>query len=598
MTVTAQIQGSDNLYVKRCGTMQYPLSESIGNPELLVGRKKEFALFNKWIDLIPNRMAKSRAILARRKSGKTAIVQRIFNRLWSENGSVIPFYINIPERNAWFPNFAINYYRTFASQFISFLERDPTPVSFKLTIDQIREYGVSKAMNHFVVDVDAMMNYRKNGDFDLLWDTASSAPNRYAQLFDQRVLVIIDEFQNTGEYIYRDEVCRTAQDRTIPGTWHDLSESKLAPMLVTGSYVGWLINIIDTYLEAGRLKRITINPYLLPEDGLEAVYRYAEYFREPITNKSALEINRLCMSDPFFIYCVLDSAREGKDLTTEQGVIDTVHYEITDRESEMSLTWGEYIELSLKRINTINSRHIMLHLSKHADREWTPRQLKDTLKLDIDEKDIKVLLENMVKADLIRKGTSDIDYHGLTDGTLNLILRSRFEKEIESYQPDLKKHFHEDLEKLRKDKKSLQGLVRNLTGKMAEYQLMAEFRSRKRFAPSTYFKNVADDTILNIIDVRLRVIFQRKDGKTMEIDLVAESDCGRVLAVEVKKTQTPVGITPVQDFLEKLDVFAALNPEKQLIPAFFSSGGFTEDALKLCRENRIGSAREIMSVFT
>ncbi|MCP4110912.1 MAG: hypothetical protein GY749_36225 [Desulfobacteraceae bacterium] len=233
--------------------------------------------------------------------------------------------------------------------------------------------------------------------------------------------------------IYRDQECLTAQDKSIPGTWHDLSESKLAPILVTGSYVGWLINIIDTYLETGRLKRSFLNPYLLPEDGLQAVYKYSEYYGEPITNESAVQINRLCMSDPFFISCVIQSEFEDKYLTTEEGVVDTVHYEITDRLSEMSMTWGEYIELSLKLINMVNSKNILLHLIKHSDREWTPRELKHELDLNIDEQEIHYLLKNMVKADLIREGNSDICYHGLTDGTLNLILRNRFEKEIQSY---------------------------------------------------------------------------------------------------------------------------------------------------------------------
>ena len=205
----------------------------------------------------------------------------------------------------------------------------------------------------------------------------------------------------------------------------------------------------------------------------------------------------------------------------------------------MSLTWAEYIELSLKRINTRNSKHIMLHLSKHSDREWTPKELKGKLGLDIDEDRIKELLENMVKADLIARGGSDIDFRGLKDGTLNLILRHRFEKEIESYQPDLKSDFRQELEKLEKDKKSLQGLVNHLTGKMAEYQLMTEFRSKKRFAASRYFANVADDATLNVVDVRLRTTFQRPDGKAMEIDVLAESDCGMVLAVEVKKDPGP-----------------------------------------------------------
>ena len=575
--------------------MQYPLPEIIGDPDLLVGRKKEFALLDKWIGRIPKRAAKSRALLARRKSGKTAIVQRIFNRLWSENGRIVPFYISIREKRIWLPELAANFYRTFASQFISFLERDPAPVRNPSTLNQIKEYGLSCNLRQMAEDADFIMGEQeRNLGFDVMWETAASAPDRYAQLYDRSFLVIIDEFQNTAAYVYRDRKCETALDDSIPGTWHDLSESKLAPMLVTGSYVGWLVNICGKYLQAGRLKRTLIDPYLTPEDGLEAVYRYADYFGEPITNESAVQINRLCMSDPFFIYCVFQNDTEGKDLTTEQGVIDAVHFEITDENSEMSLTWAEYIELSLKRINTRNSKHIMLHLSKHSDREWTPKELKGKLGLDIDEDRIKELLENMVQADLIARGGSDIRFQGLTDGTLNLILRHRFEEEIESCQPDLKSDFREELEKLEKDKKSLQGLVNHLTGKMVEYQLMTEFRSKKRFAPSRYFSNVADDATLNVVDVRLRTTFQRPDGKAMEIDVLAESDCGRVLAVEVKKTQAPVGPAAVGDFLEKIEAFAALHPEKRLVPAFFSTGGFTDEALKLCAENGIATASQFV----
>ncbi len=578
--------------------MEYPLPESIGEPDLLVGREKEFASFNKWISRIPKRLSKSRAILARRKSGKTAFLQRLFNQLWGENGKVIPFYINISEKKMWLPDFALLYYRTFATHYISFLERDEKMVSFPLTMAQIREYGEAKSVAPFVIDVDAMNAQKADGGYDSLWHTASTAPHRYAAAFDHRFLVMIDEFQNTGEYIYRDPACETARDETIPGTWHDLSESKLAPMLVTGSYVGWLINIIDTYLEAGRLKRFSLNPYLEPEAGLEAVYRYAAYYDEPITNETALQINRLCMSDPFFISCVIESDFEGKDLTTEEGVVDAVHREIADRGSEMSMTWGEYIELSLKRINTINSKHILLHLSKHSDREWTPRELKEALGLEIDENEIKTLLQNMVKADLIQWGSSDIDYRGLTDGTLALILRHRFEKEIATYQPDvqqtdLKQEFRQEIRRLKKEKQSLQGMVNHLSGMMAEYLLFNEFRSKKRFRLSRYFENVGDDAELNILDAAMRVKFQRPDGKAMEIDVLATSACGRMLVVEVKKTKEPAGLPMVEDFLEKIQIFAGLSPNNIVLPAFFSVGGFTEEALGFCRDHGVAVATGI-----
>ncbi|MCP4350671.1 MAG: hypothetical protein GY795_34820 [Desulfobacterales bacterium] len=122
---------------------------------------------------------------------------------------------------------------------------------------------------------------------------------------------------------------------------------------------------------------------------------------------------------------------------------------------------------------------------------------------------------------------------------------------------------------------------------------MTEFRSRKRFSPSRYFENVADDTKLNITDTKLRTVFQRPDGKNMELDILAKSDCGRILAVEVKKTADPVGMTLVRDFKEKVDAFAKLNPDSQIIPAYFSTGGFSKDAHKFCKKNGIATARKI-----
>jgi len=128
--------------------VQYPLPERIGAPELLTGREKEFHLLDKWISGVHRRVSKSRAILGRRKIGKTAIVQRIFNRLWSENGQVVPFYYNVQERKMWFPDAAIDYYQTFASQYISFLERDETLTSSPLNLEEILDYGRKKSVDN------------------------------------------------------------------------------------------------------------------------------------------------------------------------------------------------------------------------------------------------------------------------------------------------------------------------------------------------------------------------------------------------------------------------------------------------------------------
>ncbi|MCP4757435.1 MAG: hypothetical protein GY866_41775 [Proteobacteria bacterium] len=333
-----------------------------------------------------------------------------------------------------------------------------------------------------------------------------------------------------------------------------------------------------------------MNPYLVPEEGLQAVYRYTQFYDVPVTNQTAAQINRLCLSDPFFISSVVLSRYENKDLTTQAGVIDTVNFEVSDPESEMSMTWGEYIEATLKRVNDRNAKSLLLHLNKNTDREWTPRQLKETLQLDIDTAEIRKKLEILVKADVMAKGFSDIRYRGLQDGTLSLVLRSRFEEEINDFVPDLKKEFHEEVEKLKADKKSLQGRLNNLTGKFAEFQLFTEFRAKKRFSLTRYFDGVLDGTRLDIVNVVLRDKFQRDDGKEMEIDVRADSSCGRVVLVEVKKTERKTGVGLVRDFLEKLETATVVFSSKRILPAFLSTGGFTPKAFELCRENKIDTA--------
>ena len=581
--------------------MQYPLAEKIGNPDLLVGRETEFKLINKWLSLIPDRMSKSRVILARRKSGKTVFIQRIFNQLWSDPKlGVIPFFFDIAESKIWYPDFAIKYYRSFASQYISFIERNEKLVTQPLSLEKIREYGLAKSNQQLVDDVDSLLKNKERGFHDSMWDIATTAHHRFAALFDIRFLVILDEFQNITQYIYPDQQYETSPIETLAGSFHSLSESKLAPMLVTGSYVGWLIQIIGKYLEAGRLKRMYMSPYLTEDDGLEAVYKYAEYCQEPITNETALMINKLCMSDPFFISCVIQNDSPNKDLTTGDGVVEAVNYEISDRHSEMSETWNEYLQLTLPRINDKYAKTLLLHLSKHADSYWTPKSLKQELSIDLDFYQIQDKLVKMSEADVIERGVSDIQFRGLQDGTLNLILRNRFEEEIKLFNPsdlnsqepplDLISEFKAQIESLKTENRKLRGLLNNVSGKFAEHQLATTFRSKKHFALSVFFDNVKDTVPLNIINVKERVIFQRDDGKAMEIDVVAESKCGRIVLVEVKKTQKKMSLKAITDFQEKVEIYG-----KQLatLPAFLSLGGFTGEALEFCQKHGIGTANQI-----
>jgi len=550
--------------------------------------------FHKWLANIPKRLSKSRVILARRKSGKTAIVQRLFNQVWSENGAVIPFYFSFEESKIWYPDLAIDYYRAFASQYIAFLQRDEKGVAKRLTLEQIRQYGVNHSNELFVEDIDSLREDKEEGFHDSMWKTACSAPHRFADFFEKRFLVILDEFQYITKFVYPDKEFKAPAIDTMAGSYHSLSESKVAPMLVTGSYAGWLLSIMHEYLEAGRLKPIHFSPYLTTTEGLQAVYQYAHFYEEEITNETAIQINELCMADPFFIYCVIQSEYDEKELTTPEGVVGTVNYEISDNKAEMFLTWGEYLDKILEQVNNRNAKNMLLYLNKHADRYWTPQELKEKLHLDLEVNEIQKELVILSKIDVIERGSAYIDFKGLQDGTLNLVLRRCFEKEIKGFVPDFPKEFSQALDKLQTENRSLRGKLSYYTGIVGEHLLATAFRSRKRFALSEFFENVADTTELNLTKVRERFPLQRDDGKGMEIDIVAESDCGRVVLVEVRKKQVKTSLKDMEDFLSKVEAYKLLFPDKNVLPAFLSLGGFTGTAKPFCEAHGIGMAIEIL----
>jgi DNA-binding HxlR family transcriptional regulator len=69
-------------------------------------------------------------------------------------------------------------------------------------------------------------------------------------------------------------------------------------------------------------------------------------------------------------------------------------------------SWIEYIAKAFPRINDQNAKNIVLHLSKHQDRDWTRDELREALNLEMSDQDLEKKLNALVKADIIKKGRS------------------------------------------------------------------------------------------------------------------------------------------------------------------------------------------------
>ena len=68
--------------------MKIYLKEKIGNPDLFTGRKKELAFLLNWVEGIKEELSQSRSLLSRRKTGKTDILQRLFNMVFRSRNPV------------------------------------------------------------------------------------------------------------------------------------------------------------------------------------------------------------------------------------------------------------------------------------------------------------------------------------------------------------------------------------------------------------------------------------------------------------------------------------------------------------------------------
>jgi len=103
--------------------MQIYLKEKIGNPALFTGRKIEIHSLLNWVEKIKIEISKSKAIISRRKTGKSALMQRLFNIVFEQNDQVVPFYFEIRETDQWIGEFAKEFFFTFVRQYLAFKSR-------------------------------------------------------------------------------------------------------------------------------------------------------------------------------------------------------------------------------------------------------------------------------------------------------------------------------------------------------------------------------------------------------------------------------------------------------------------------------------------
>jgi hypothetical protein len=580
--------------------MDYALEERIGNPALFTGRKEELSYFLKWIGDIKERKSHSTAIMARRKMGKTALLERLFNITFFKNDGVIPFYYEIKEIEMWTVDFCRDFFLTFIYQYIAFKTRKTeylTPEE-KNNFTRVKTAVVNEGLDYLTGVIEGVEYAVEHEQIDSLWETVRTAPHTMAARQKEFIVQMIDEFQFMNAFIYRDKNLSKLQ-HTLAGGYLSTAESKIAPLLVSGSWVGWLMDELSSMLPSRFRYKFLEN---MPEnEASEVLFKYSRFFDVPITEETAFSLLRITEGNPFYISSVICSDYPGKDLTSTDGLTGTLEFETLDDRGLIKTTWMEYMAKAFPKINDRNAKNIVLHLSKYRDREWTRAELHDKLKLEMPDRDLELKLNALVKTDIINRGSSYYSYRGVNDNIFDKVFRGVYQEEISKFGTGAKvirEEYNEELKKEKERYKSLLGKFNYQKGYYAQYMILDRLRLHAR-EKNELLKSVTrylpgDFEFCDYSSVWM-YHSSPEYGRVFSVDIFARpvhagdySIIGEVKNRENKK----FSLAELKEFQLKFAEIKKRENLERVVGFIFSRVGFTAEAEDYCREKGIACSED------
>lgn len=573
--------------------MEYFLKERIGKPKLFTGRQKELAFFLKWIDEIKEEKSKSTAILARRKMGKTAIMERLFNITFYKNGSVIPFYYEVKEGKKWVVDFCKDFFLTFIYQYIAFKSRKKEyldPVE-RNNFDAVVEIAEKEGLSDLPGLINSVKHAIDHEAVDNLWLIVRDAPRTLAARSGEYIVQMIDEFQFLNSEVYWDKA-KTNLAGDLAAGYLSTAESKVAPLLVSGSWVGWLMNLLVMLLPARFKFRPLEN---MPQDeAIEMIFKYSRHFDVPVTEETAFLIAQLSEGSPFYISAILRSEYPDKDLTNIESLSRTLEFETLDNRGEIKYTWMEYVASAFDRVNDRNAKNVVLYLCKNKDREVTRKELLERLQLDMTDAELEKKLKALVKADIIKQGVTNFDYRGVQDNIFDKVFRGVYQKEVEHFeQEQITKEYREAFKKLKEQYHHLQGKYNYQKGYFAEYVILDQLMYHGS-SKNTLLKSITDNLPPNFEFCDYENVWTYhaavEYSKGLSVDILARarsmghySIVGEVKNRDTKKFSKEEAIA----FIQKFNQVREKENLSPVIGFIFSRKGFTKDAESFLRQESI-----------
>ncbi len=576
--------------------MKTYLKEKIGDPDLFVGRDKQLKDLLTWTDGIKREISMSRAILSRRKTGKTALLQRLYNIVFHENGAVIPFYYEVREVPQWIGEFCSDFFLKFVLQYTAFKTRKSEYIRIEdMDFETAEEIVRKEKLDYLVPKIRHVATRYKNQECGWMWNSVRDIPYKLAWERNESILQIVDEFQFLNSRIYLDQALANPMEKMASG-YMSTAEYKNAPLLVSGSWVGWLMNDLNALpgrFQLGYLEN-------MPEHEIvETAFKYSEYFKLPITEETAFFIARLSEGNPFYVASLFKSSCPDKRLDTEEGVLRTLEFETLDDRGGIKRTWMQYVETAFHKVNDRHAKRIVLYLSKNRDREVTRQEILDDLSLPMDDYELEKKLKALARADIIDRGSTNFDYRGVPDNVFDKVFRGVYQKEIDSFDPnEIADDYRKLYEQSRAEFRKLLGKYNQAKGAFAEYLVIRRLRHdarRKDEFLKSITRNLPEDFDFADYESVWSYKCSPAEKRDLQIDVFAKaipeqySVIGEVKSRDVKKFSEG----EARRFSEKVRELLNAEGVEKHVAFVFSVSGFTQEAVGFFEEHGIAYSDDI-----
>ncbi len=572
--------------------MRTYLKERIGNPELFTGRKRELTYFLNWIERITREISMSTAILSRRKTGKTAILQRLFNITFHKDARVVPFYFEVRETDQWLGDFCEEFLLTFVYQFIAFGTRNPEYLESAQmgTFRDAAAVARREGFEYLEMLTERAISLSGEGKTDRLWNMVRETPRAVAGHYDLRVLQIIDEFQFLNRYIFWD---REKRRRTgnLAGSHLHTAEYKNAPLLVAGSWVGWLADDLRSMLP-GRFQFHYLEG-LPVDEAVDMILRYSHLEGVPVSEGIVPLMAGLTEGNPFYITALFRSKCPGRDLTSEKGLLGTLEFETLHNEGTIRGVWMEYVGYAMRKANSRNAKSIVLHLCKHREREVTREEMGRALNLGMGDSELEERLKIIVMADIIEQGGSNFDYRGVRDNIFDKVFRGVYQKEINGFDPgEIREEYKVLYERLKRDYRRLTGEYSQYRGKFAEYLIIDKLRIHAH-GRNRVFLGMAENLPTDFGFAEYETVWSYSASpihkRDIQIDIlaVAADRNDYSLIGEVKNRKSKFSVREARNFVKKAEEVRRLEGIGKSVLFVFSVNGFYKNTLEHLKKHDI-----------